>query len=408
MTGSQIGEICKTWPTPVYIYDAASFSENFRRLSAAYKQHYAKFCIAYSFKTNYTPAICKRVFDLGGMAEVVSGMEYRHAKKIGFPADKIIVNGPAKWGEMAAMLADGALVMLDNMAELERAIQFSAQLETPARVGFRLNFPIEGGKNSRFGFDVESQQLEDAIERARKEKNLCIEGIHFHLSGARSLEAWKLRAEKMISYAESLLQPHERRIIDLGSGMFGNMEPEFARQFGQSIPTFEDYAAKVAGVFAQHYVNTPAEDRPLLVVEPGTTLVANTLSYLTKVLAVKTIRNRNIAIVDGGAHQIGELCKKKRLPMDVIYDANTTNRIAAAEITGYTCLEDDILYPECREPVGAGDVIYIRNVGSYSNVLSPPFIQEGCGMVEVNEDGTVRQIKRPQTADELFSTYIFD
>ena len=408
MNVSQIQDICGTWPTPLYVYDSAEFARNFDRLTAAYRRHYPQFCIAYSFKTNYTPAICRDVLELGGLAEVVSGMEYRHAKNIGFQPQQIIVNGPAKWGELPTMLAEGALVMLDNMAELERAIECTAALDRPGRIGFRLNFPIEGGKNSRFGFDAESRQTADAVVLARQAKNLRIEGIHFHLSGARSLVAWELRAEKMIGYAETLLLPHERKIIDLGSGMFGNMEPCFAQQFGQTIPTFEDYGTGVAGTFARHYAAVPEDQRPTLIVEPGTTLVANTLSYLTRVLAVKTIRQRNIAIVDGSVHQAGELSKKKRLPLSVISCHGQGQRLAPVEITGYTCLEDDILYPDCATPVGAGDIIHIRNVGSYSNVLAPPFIQEGCGMIELDENGNMRLIKKPQSAEELFSTYIFD
>ncbi len=407
MNMSQIRDICQTWPTPLYVYDSGEFAENFNRLTAAYRRYYPSFRIAYSFKTNYTPAICRQVLALGGLAEVVSGMEYRHAKKIGFSPEQIIVNGPAKWGELPVMLAEGALVMLDNMEELNRAMECAPKLNKPARIGFRLNFPIAGGKNSRFGFDVEAPQTAQAIATARKTPNLRIEGIHFHLSGARSLEAWKLRAERMIGYGEKLLLPHERKIIDLGSGMFGNMEPSFAQQFGQTIPTFEDYGAGVAGIFARHYAAVPEAQRPTLVVEPGTTLVANTLSYLTRVLSVKTIRGRNIAMVDGSAHQAGELSKKKRLPMSVIPGEEQSERLSPIEITGYTCLEDDILYPDCAQPVGKGDIIHIRNVGSYSNVLAPPFIQEGCGMVELDQEGNTRLIKRPQTAEELFSTYIF-
>ena len=408
MNELQLRSICQQWSTPLYVYDVTQFSKNFRDLETAYKGYYPNFCIAYSFKTNYTPAICKQVFDLGGIAEVVSGMEYRLARRIGFTPDRIIVNGPGKWRELPNMLSEGALVMLDNMAELERAIASAETADHPVRIGFRLNYPIEGGKNSRFGFDVESGELRCAMATARNTKNLRIEGIHFHLSGARSLDAWEYRANKMVAYANDLLLPKERKFIDLGSGMFGRMEPCLAKQFHQQIPTFEEYAAKVASVFAKSYCELPKTERPMLVVEPGTTLVANTVSYLTTVLATKEIRNRNIAIVDGSAHQAGELCKKKRLPISVISNSKEKSLTAPVEITGYTCLEDDILYPDCAESVGVGDIIHIRNVGSYSNVLAPPFIQEGCAMVSCDDHDNVKLIKREESMEELLSTYIFE
>ena len=408
MNETQLRSICQTWSTPLYIYDSAKFSENFCDLESAYKHFYPNFSIAYSFKTNYTPAICKQVFSLGGMAEVVSGMEYKLAKKMGFSAERIIVNGPGKWRDLPMMLNDGALVMLDNLAELERAISYAKVAASPFRIGFRLNFPNDGGKNSRFGFDIDGEEIKRAIDVARNTQNLRIEGIHFHLSGARSLSAWEYRAEKMVGYANTLLTKDERKIIDLGSGMFGRMEPCLKEQFNQEIPSFAEYAAKVAAVFANHYLALPEKERPMLIVEPGTTLVANTVSYLTTVLATKKIRNRNIAIVDGSAHQVGELCKKKRLPLSVISYTKEKTLAAPVEITGYTCLEDDILYPDCAENIAEGDVIHIRNVGSYSNVLAPPFIQEGCAMVVCMENGEFRLIKRAESMEELFSTYVFD
>ena len=404
----QLQNICHQWSTPLYIYDAAKFTDNFKDLENAYKGYYPNFCIAYSFKTNYTPAICKQVLELGGIAEVVSGMEYRLAKKIGFTPDRIIVNGPAKWRELPNMLCDGALVMLDNMAEVERAVACAQTAEHPARIGFRLNYPIDGGKNSRFGFDVESQELREAIIIARSTSNLRIEGIHFHLSGARSLSAWQYRAEKMVSFASELLKPEERKYIDLGSGMFGRMELPLAEQFLQPIPTFEEYASKVAGVFAKSYCNLPDGERPMLIVEPGTTLVANTVSYLTTVLAIKKIRNRNIAIVDGSVHQAGELSKKKRLPIRVISCSEEKSLKGPVEITGYTCLEDDILYPDFPESIGKGDIIQIDNVGSYSNVLAPPFIQEGCAMILCDASGNTRLIKHEDSMERMLSTYIFE
>jgi len=407
MTETDLKKICQTWPTPLYIFDSACFTKNFQDLQKSYRRFYPNFNIAYSFKTNYTPEICKHIYQLGGIAEVVSGMEYKLAQKVGFSPDRIIVNGPGKWRDIPKMLRDGALVMLDNMAELKRAIAVAQSTNLPMRIGFRLNFPIEGGKNSRFGFDVSDDEIGLAIEMARRIKNLRIEGIHFHLSGARSLSAWRYRAEKMVQYANELLTKEERKFIDLGSGMFGRMEPCLANQFNQEIPTFEDYAENVAAVFAKEYSHLPESEQPMLIVEPGTTLVANTVSYLTKVIATKTIRDRNIAIVDGSAHQVGELCKKKRLPVSAISYAVEKPLVAPVEITGYTCLEDDILYPDYGFPVGIGDIIHIRNVGSYSNVLVPPFIQEGCAMIELCENGECRLIKNAETMEELFSTYIF-
>ena len=58
-----------------YLLDSAQFRKNFTELKAAFNDIYPNWNIAYSYKTNYTPKLCKIVNELGGYAEVVSEME---------------------------------------------------------------------------------------------------------------------------------------------------------------------------------------------------------------------------------------------------------------------------------------------------------------------------------------------
>ena len=84
--------------TPYYMFYANEFIENYHDLDDSMKAIYPKYQIAYSFKTNYTPAVCSLVKSLGGYAEVVSDMEYSLALKIGFEPNHIVYNGPGKGG----------------------------------------------------------------------------------------------------------------------------------------------------------------------------------------------------------------------------------------------------------------------------------------------------------------------
>jgi diaminopimelate decarboxylase len=58
-----------------YLLDSDQFRQNFLELKEAFSSIYPRFNIAYSYKTNYTPALCKIVDELDGYAEVVSEME---------------------------------------------------------------------------------------------------------------------------------------------------------------------------------------------------------------------------------------------------------------------------------------------------------------------------------------------
>ena len=397
-------EAVERYQTPLYLLDLDRFSQNYSELEKAYKKRYSNFKIAYSFKTNYTPVICKQAKKLGGYAEVVSELEYHMAKRYGFKPSEIIINGPGKISGIQEMVKDGALIMLDNSDELDMVIQASISTKTRGRVGFRVNCQIGAGKESRFGFDVLSEETEKQIKRTRESQVVDILGIHFHLSGARSLAAWKKRAEIMTKIADDLLLPQERQYIDLGSGMFGHMDPQLASQFDMEIPSFDEYAEAVTSIFKKQYNN--CSPKPLLIVEPGTTIVANTMEYITKILSIKTIRERNIAIVDGSVHQLGEIGKKKQLPLTILSKGTEGNKVEDIEITGYTCLEDDILYRRCDEPVGRGDYIVFGNAGAYSNVLKPPFIQQGCKMVVFDSKQGLNLCKREEQLDDILISYI--
>ncbi len=411
MNDSIIKEAAEKFGTPLHIFDAERFDRNYKELDLELNRFYPKHRIAYSFKTNYTPAVCKRVLKMGGLAEVVSGMEYNLARKIGFEGTQIVVNGPGKIESLNEMLCGGALVLLDNLQEVKAALNYEGA--TKARIGLRLNFEIGSGKDSRFGFDINGEEIKATVNLLKSSLpgNLSFEALSFHLSGARSLEAWGKRAEKMAVIVRKFREEYNLNIqyLDLGSGMFGHLNPKLAEQFGQYIPSFREYSEiislKIDKIFE-------SEDRkPCIIVEPGTTVVADTFDYCTKIVAVKHIRSRNIAVTDGSFQQLGELCVHKKLPVRIIKSGSYTDNLGEKlqppiEITGYTCLENDIMYPSFDSETCIGDMICFENAGSYSIVLKPPFIKEACPIVKY-EDGAFELVRRKEEFQDIFGSYAF-
>ena len=84
-----------------YLLDSEQFAKNFSELKAAFQKVYPNFNIAYSYKTNYTPKLCKMVNEIGGYAEVVSEMELEIARRVGCKPERIIWNGPIKNEQVA-------------------------------------------------------------------------------------------------------------------------------------------------------------------------------------------------------------------------------------------------------------------------------------------------------------------
>lgn len=392
-------------PTPYYIFDHDGFVSNLEKLEYAMKSYYPNYALAYSYKTNYTPYICKLVKTMGGYAEVVSDMELELALKIGYPNSKIIYNGPAKGKMLEEHILNGGITNIDNMAELERVISLSQKYPNlQLKVGLRINVDIGANFISRFGFDVDSSEIFDVVAKIRAQSNLELVGLHMHVSRARNLEAWQRRIDKILEAADKFIEGVPE-YIDLGSGMFAEMEPYLKNQFNIKVPSYEEYAKIVAGTMMRHYEGLSSI--PILFTEPGTTVVARYLSLFTKVIGIKTIKSYKIAMVDSDYHQIGETGQMMKCPY-TIYKTETSGESLSAplNIVGFTCLEQDVLFRDFPETLSVGDIIEFRNVGGYSIVYKPPFIQPNCP-IYAKIDNNLLPIKRAETFEDIFSTFIF-
>ncbi len=396
-----IEALLKQYGSPLWVFDESEFTDNYHKLYSVMASRYEKYRVAYSFKTNYTPYICKVTKHLGAYAEVVSGMEYKLAKNLGYGDYEIIFNGPDKGKEGVDAFLSGSMVNADSLDELD--IYCAVAEENPEReykIGLRVNLDIGQNFVSRFGMD--EQDIEKAFGRVSKVRNLKIAGLHCHISRCRGIEAWKKRTEYMLQLADRFFnQPPE--YIDLGSGMFGSMAPELAQQF-DIIPSYTEYAEVTAGLFADHYMG---QDGPILFTEPGTTLINKFIECISSVKNIKIVRNHAFAVLDTSEHILGETCILKHLPVRVISGGEQQTYYNSIDLTGYTCLEQDVLRKEYEGPLAKGDYIIFENTGGYSNVLKPPFIRPACAMVAKAKDNTYSLIKRAETFDDIFHTYEF-
>lgn len=389
--------------SPLYVFCESEFIENYKRLETAFSRIYKKYQIAYSFKTNYTPYIASTVERIGGYAEVVSGMEYYIAKKIGFSDEKIIFNGPNKGEDGITAFFNGCMIQVDNLEEAKRLVQAAkTQSEGMFEVAVRINADVGQPFVSRFGIDP--KQLPAIIGEFKKAKNIVVVGLHCHISRCRGIKEWGLRAQNMLSLADEYFETLPK-YIDLGSGMFGSMALEFAEQF-ENVPTYEEYADVVAGMFAKHYEDYPDEEKPMLITEPGTTLVNRFVDFIGRVDAIKEVRNKTFAVLNCSEHNLGETCTLKNLPMKIV-PVGAQSHYEKVDFTGYTCLEQDVMRKDLDCELAVGDYVIFGNVGGYSNVLKPPFIRPNCAMVAMTTDGAVKLIKKKESYEDILHTYIF-
>lgn len=390
--------LLQRYPTPFYVFDRQGFVDNYLALRGAMREVYPKYQVCYSYKTNYTPYICALVKSLGGYAEVVSDMEYTLAEKLGYAPENIVYNGPDKGPRMQELLLSGGMVNLDSLDEARRAAELSRTAGRQVRVGLRVNLDVGGNFISRFGLEPGSADFAEAV-KTLTEAGVTIAGLHCHISRCRGLEAWAKRAEIMLDAAETYLS-HQPDYISLGSGMFADMAPELKAQF-DAVPTYAQYARAVLEPFARRY----GADGPVIFTEPGTTVVARYLSFVSTVTSIKEIRGRSLANMDGSYQNLGEICTMKRLPLRRL-PRGEGREFSTIDLMGYTCLEQDAMYPGYRGRLAVGDVLVFENTGGYSIVSKPPFIRPNCRMVAVGKEG-VKEIMRPERFEDIFSKFVF-
>ncbi len=395
----------------LYLYDPDRFHKNYHDLLTTFQARYPLTRIAYSYKANNIPDLCRAVDEWGGMAEVVSGVEYEIARRVGVQPENIIFNGPAKpQNEIERALNEGALVNVESLQEAEAVAAAAVNRRRPhLRVGLRLNYEFEGHPSSRFGFDTEGPDFRLALNTLKNTVGIQLECLHCHLlPPGRSPSAYRELIRFLIEQARRLFPDQPPRFIDVGGGFYSRMKPELAEQFDEYIPSFNDYAVAVADEMAFRYSNLT---RPTLVLEPGLALVADAFRYIVKVRGVHQLRDKRQAVVSGSVYDIIPSKSPKNLPLQVIHGpvCGSPGEARPVDIVGCTCMEDDVLYRDFTDAIHLGDYVVFENVGAYSLALRPSFIRLTPAVLEYERSMNVFTIvSLAEDFDQHFGRYTFD
>lgn len=407
--GVNVNYLVEKYGSPLYVTSEKKIRENVRRLKRAFERRYGLVTHGWSYKTNYTSAICNIIHQEGSWAEVVSEFEYEKARLLGVPADRIIFNGPNKSKRiLQKAIREGAHLHVDHLDELHNIEAVATEIDLVAPVTLRLNFDTGFTEPwGKFGFNLESGQAYLAAKWIALSPHLKLVGLHSHI-GTFILEprAYGEQVRIMCEFMREVENDDtEIEYIDIGGGFPSQnalkgiyLPPE------QAVPSVNDYVNAVTSALREGTKYRLAAGRPLprLIFESGRAIVDDTQVLLTTVVGTKRLADgRKAVILDGGTnllftaywynHQI-KLTKVSQGPIEdtILY--------------GPLCMNIDVVRHSIHLPtLTAGDQLVVESVGAYNNTQWMQFIEYRPNVVLVHEDGQVSVIRKAEDLSVMCS-----
>lgn len=380
--------------TPFYVYDLDAVT---RRVEALRATLPARMELAYAVKANPALAVVAHLGSLGVGADIASAGELELVSRAGIGPERVLFTGPGKSdAELQAALNAGIrAVTVESPGELER-------LEALARAAGRrppILLRLAVGERSRHEavriigdagagkFGMGADDLRASAARAVASRHLDLLGVHaFGASNLRDADALVEHVAETVRFAAEIATAVgvELRLVDAGGGLgipYSDNES----------PLDLDRLARGLAALADEWSEDPRLASLRVLLEPGRFLVGPTGAYVTRVVDVKRLNGRTVAVVDGGIHHVLRPTLVRQAHRMVAVgrarsaatagggferpDGGGSHRgeIERVAVAGPLCTGLDILSPDA--PVGdvrPGDLLAVLDVGAYGFTESMP------------------------------------
>ncbi|MFD7262023.1 diaminopimelate decarboxylase [Streptomyces sp. NPDC059874] len=330
---------------------------------------------AFAVKAAPLVPVLRLLADAGLGCEVAGPGELALARAAGLPAERIVLDSPAKTGgELREALALGIAVNADNRQELQRLDALVGAGPTPpsSPIGVRINPQTGAGTigalstataTSKFGIALRDPGAREWLVRAFVDRP-WLTRLHTH-SGSQGVPL-ALIAEgvrELHALAEEINAAAGRRqvdTLDIGGGLPVNFSSDDA------VPTYEEYVTALREAAPALFDGSYG-----LVTEFGRSLLAKNGLVLARVEYTKTSGGRAIALTHAGVQLATRTAyAPASWPVRILpYDAKGTPKTGAPvaqDIAGPACFAGDLLAAGRSLPaLAAGDVIGVPDTGAY-------------------------------------------
>ncbi len=406
-TEEKIREIIAEYPTPFHIYDEKGIVDNVRKLIAAFSWA-PDFKEYFAVKATPNPYLMKLLKAEGVGSDCSSMAELVLCEKVGINGHDIVFSSnDTPYEEYAKAMELGALINLDDITMIDYLEKFGP---LPEWICARYNpGPLLKSGNDIIGVPEEAkygmtrEQLLEAFKICQT-KGVKHFGLHTmvvsnEIDPNGLINTAKMMFELAVEIKEKLGIAVE--FIDFGGGIGVAYKPE---------QTPVDYDVLSAGI-KKYYeeIMVPAGLGQLRMAFECGRVITGPFGYLvTTAIHHKDIWKHYIGVdasmanlmrpgMYGAYHHLTVMGKENALA-DYVYD-----------VTGSLCENCDKFAVDRALPeIKTGDILVIHDAGAHGHSMG--FNYNGklrSAELLLHEDGTVTQIRRAETLDDLFATLDF-
>ena len=405
VTKEQLEEIAKTYPTPFYLYDEKGIRENAKRLKEAfawnpgYKEYFA-------VKATPNPYILQILKDYRCGTDCSSATELMMSDAVGFSGHDIMFSSndtPIQEFKLANDL--GAIINLDDITHIESVEQAVGYI--PKTISCRYNpggmFKIsndimDNPGDSKYGMTTE--QIFEAF-KILKAKGAEEFGIHaFLASNTVTNEYYPMLAKVLFELAVRLQKETGAQIkfINLSGGVGVPYRPD---QEPNDIAVIGEGVRKV---YEETLVPAGMGDVAIYT-EMGRFMLAPYGCLVTRAIHEKHTYKEYIGVdacavnlmrpaMYGAYHHITVMGKENE-PCDHKYD-----------VVGSLCENNDKFAIDRMLPeIERGDLLVIHDTGAHGSAMGYNYNGKlKSAELLLKEDGSVKMIRRAETAKDYFAT----
>ena len=404
VTKAQIEEIVKTYPTPFHIYSEKGIRETARNMNKAFAWNKG-FKEYFAVKATPNPAILKILREEGCGVDCSSKTELMMSELCGFTGREIMFSSnatPAEEFVFAKKL--GAIINLDDITHvefLEKAAGIPKTICCRYNPGGQFtihNEIMDSPKDAKYG--MTRDQLKDAWLMLR-EKGAEEFGVHaFLASNCREDEYYPTLAKELFELVAWLKNETgiSASFVNLSGGVGIPYKPD------DKAPNIFTIGEGVRKAFEEVLVPAGLGDVSIFT-ELGRHMLGPSGQLVAKVLHEKHIYKEYVGLdacaanlmrpaIYGAYHHI-TVAGKEDAPADHTYD-----------VTGSLCENSDKFAIDRQLPeIEIGDYVVIHDTGAHG--FSMGYNYNGklrSAELLLQQDGTVRQIRRAETPDDYFAT----